>query len=118
MYTLTYRTSFDAAHKLVGHPGRCQNLHGHTWYVDVEVQSKILDKLGMVIDFETLQKYLNDILPDHAYLNESLALSQPTAEKIAQWVYERLDPMLNGQLKSVTIWESPHSGVRYEPEAS
>ena len=46
--------SFDAAHQLVGHFGKCANLHGHTYKVEVVLTGSINDSgssEGMVVDF-------------------------------------------------------------------
>jgi len=58
MYTVTLETEFSAAHLIRGYNGPCSRLHGHNWKVTVEVQTDVLDNLGMSIDFYTLQKRL------------------------------------------------------------
>lgn len=32
--------TFDAAHQLVGHKGKCSNLHGHTYKLEVVLKGK------------------------------------------------------------------------------
>ena len=54
MYHLTIHTHFAAAHNLLNYDGDCENLHGHNWKVEVEVQASELDELGMAIDFKTV----------------------------------------------------------------
>ncbi|HOV52500.1 MAG TPA: 6-carboxytetrahydropterin synthase, partial [Methanothrix sp.] len=41
---------FDAAHSLPGYIGKCANLHGHTYQVEVVVEGEIGED-GFVMDF-------------------------------------------------------------------
>lgn len=52
---LTSRFTFDAAHRIPGHPGKCAYLHGHTYHLEVTVGSERLDALEMVMDFDDLR---------------------------------------------------------------
>ena len=59
MYQLTTHVSFDSAHFLSGYEGKCSNIHGHRWKLEVTVQSETLEKTGqirgMVVDFGQLK---------------------------------------------------------------
>ena len=59
MYLLKTEATFDSAHFLRGYNGKCANLHGHTWRVEVTVGSDTLtasgEQRGMVIDFADLK---------------------------------------------------------------
>lgn len=39
MYELTVIVEFEAAHRIVDYPGKCDRLHGHNWSVEVTVDS-------------------------------------------------------------------------------
>lgn len=56
---------FDAAHRLVGYLGKCLNLHGHIWHVDIEIEGdkSQLDDVGILWDFTNV-KTLKDMF-DH-----------------------------------------------------
>lgn len=60
MYHLKTSATFDSAHFLSGYQGKCANLHGHTWRIDVEIASEQLEwegeKRGMLLDFNDLKK--------------------------------------------------------------
>lgn len=122
MYLLTVKEDFDAAHRVVGYPGKCDKLHGHCWTVEVSVVGDRLDELGMVVDFKYLKSLVRDVLNiyDHQYLNELPDFSgkNPTAENIASVVYRRVSDGLEGKaaVKQVTVWESPGSSVTYSEE--
>lgn len=48
---ITRRFRFDAAHRVHGHPGKCQYLHGHGYMAEVSIYASQLNHLGMVFDF-------------------------------------------------------------------
>lgn len=104
---------FEAAHKLPYHDGKCARLHGHSWRGVVYVSGNALvekgAKQGMVMDYSDIKKYLNPLLEnylDHYYLNESMGLESPTSEKIAAWIYEKLEEAGLPGLTAVRIDET------------
>ncbi len=54
-FTCCVKIEFDAAHRVLGHKGKCQNVHGHRYIVEVVAQSSQLNALGMVVDFGFLK---------------------------------------------------------------
>ena len=48
MYQLTTHASFDSAHFLSGYEGKCSNIHGHRWKLEVTVQSETLEQTGQI----------------------------------------------------------------------
>ena len=70
--TITRLIRFSAAHRLVGHEGKCRHLHGHNYRVELSVAPRSeLDDVGRVVDFdvidETVGKWVDDNL-DHRLL--------------------------------------------------
>lgn len=68
---LTARFTFDAAHRILGHPGKCAYLHGHTYHLEVTVSADRLDALGMAMDFDDLRALVRKAVVnrwDHATL--------------------------------------------------
>lgn len=115
---LTRVFTFDAAHYVAGHPGRCAKLHGHTYRLEVTVKGHCHSS-GMVLDFQTLKDIVDHaiIRPflDHCHLNETLPLN-PTAENIVIWAFDRWEeevaPHLEGvRLERLVLWETPNSCV-------
>ena len=123
MYTLCVDGAFEAAHRVVNYPGKCDRLHGHNWVVEATFQGTQLDELGMLIDFKIAKKALAEILDefDHYYLNDFPPFKDgvnPTAENLARIIYERLEARTEVQaspaeLTALTVWESPKSSVTY-----
>lgn len=111
--------SFDAAHQLPLHDGKCRNLHGHTYRVEVEFEGELIEsgpKSGMVVDFgdvKAVWKENVEPLLDHRYLNDTLDdIPVTTAEWIAYWIFERftragLPPF------AVRVWETPTSWAQH-----
>lgn len=99
MYRIRKHFNFDAAHKLPNHPGKCANLHGHTWKGYIEVCSYSLAHTGMVIDFKDLSTILEKVLLlfDHSYLNNRI--ENPTAEILAEEIFFKVKEELKNNSK-------------------
>jgi 6-pyruvoyltetrahydropterin/6-carboxytetrahydropterin synthase len=123
IYTIKTISRFSAAHIIPGHPGICARLHGHNFRMEVEVQGKKLNDIGILVDFQDVKAATQTIIDkiDHRYLNEIPPFDKisPTAENIAQWAYQHLKELLNSeqaQVCAVTLWETDHGAVRYTEE--
>jgi len=107
---------FDAAHYLPGYQGKCANLHGHTYQVEVVIEGQV-GQDGFVLDFYQLKKLLKASLADldHSCLNQ--AIPNPTAERIALLISERLEKELEERhlgLVSLKLWEGKNKWVMVE----
>ncbi len=114
-------THFDAAHSLARHPGKCKQLHGHTYRVDIVVDGEQQEETGCVADFGELKAVIADVLElvDHTYLNE--VLGYPTSENIALFLKAELEQRfqnskLGVSLHSVRVWEARDKWVMVERE--
>jgi len=105
------KARFEAAHKVARHLGKCRELHGHTYIVEVAVSSREVNELNMVIDFEELRSKLSEVLKiiDHKYLNEVLQEENVTAEFLALFIYRELSKRLPQGIKLavVRVYENP-----------
>lgn len=66
---ITKQFTFDTAHALHGYDGKCADIHGHTYHLDVTVIGIPMDKkddpkLGMVIDFGELKQIVKQEIVD------------------------------------------------------
>ena len=117
MYSLKVEGTFSSAHNLRGYKGKCEDLHGHNWKVEVEARGKDLGKSGMLIDFKVIKKELYNILEklDHRYLNNIPYFTKvnPTSENIAKYIFDYIRKKIP-DVWSVTVWESENSSARYE----
>jgi 6-pyruvoyltetrahydropterin/6-carboxytetrahydropterin synthase len=122
MYEVTIKKSFSAAHVLKEIGGKCEDLHGHNFLVEVTVAGNALNEEDLLIDFRDLKKWINEILDhlDHKYLNEVEAFkdTNPSSERIARYIYERLMKKFQTlnlvlTVSRVTVWESDNARVTY-----
>jgi len=117
MYSIRVEAYFSSAHNLREYKGKCEELHGHNWKVEVCAAKDKLDKAGMVLDFRDLKKRLNAVLEalDHKYLNKVPYFKKvnPTSESIAKYIYKKLRPKIS-VIKSVRVWENNTSSATYE----
>ncbi len=124
MYLVAVRRQFSAAHRLEAHPGKCSQLHGHTWMVEASFDGPRVGEDGMLLDFEELADALEEIVADldHTCLNDLPPFYEipPTAENVARLIHERLEELAEGRdawentrLASVTVWESPDARATY-----
>ena len=117
------RESFNAAHQLRDPGlsdeenerlfGKCANLHGHNYVLEVVVAGQIDQATGYVLDLKQLsdvisRRVIQDV--DHRNLNTDVPWLEgriPTAENLALAFWERIRSELpDGSLRSVRLWET------------
>lgn len=121
MYRLMIESNFASAHQLRNYRGKCENLHGHNWKVQVFVDAERLNEIEIAIDFHELKKMTNEILSelDHKFINDIFPFTEknPSSENIARWIYESLRDRLNSyeniKISAVTVWESDTASATY-----
>ncbi len=107
---VTRSFSFDAAHELPWHSGKCRRLHGHTYRLEVSAEGA-LDENGVVMDFDDVASIVRrEVLDrfDHRFLND--LMENPTAELVAQDAWKRLEAA-GLALVRLRLWETPESSV-------
>lgn len=124
------KAHFNAAHRLHNEFlseeenqrlfGKCNNpnFHGHNYELIVCVEGEIDPKTGFVMDMKTLETLIKIHIEeafDHKNLNLEVVDFQelnPTAEHIAQVIYNRLRPHIQESLKmEITLYETPRNFV-------
>ena len=111
---------FDAAHFLPEHKGKCADIHGHTYRLEVTVARTDGDVLasgssaGMVLDFGDLKEIVQrEIIEkvDHKMLNDVLPFRK-TAENMVVYFYEVLEQqlaLLGVEVLKLKVWETQTS---------
>lgn len=119
MYSVRVEAGFAAAHYLEHYEGKCERLHGHNYRVRAWAKGGELGPGGMLLDFGRLKDALRRVLEvlDHSLLNDLICFEgDPSAERIARYVYERLRELLpDAPLSAVEVFETETSMARYEP---
>ncbi len=120
MFEVTIIKTFSAAHLLADIGGKCEELHGHNFKVEVTVGAGTLNEEGILIDFRIVKKWLKDILDrlDHQHLNELPYFRgiNPSSENIARYIFTAIKPMAHSQgvnILNVKVWESDTASVMY-----
>jgi 6-pyruvoyltetrahydropterin/6-carboxytetrahydropterin synthase len=94
------RFYFDAAHYLPHHKGKCKNLHGHTYTLDVEVEGEIDSGTNMVMDLHLLGDIVNQVVIkfDHGMLNDNW-MHTPTCEGLISLLAQMINNLLPKEVK-------------------
>ena len=112
--TKTFR--FEAAHSLPTFPDghKCRRLHGHSFVVDVTVAGDVPEDRGYLIDYGQLGDACEPVrlALDHYCLNDIDGLENPTAENIARWIWDRLEPAI-AELAEVVVRETCTTACHY-----
>ncbi len=113
MHQIETEFTFAAAHRLPRYQGKCFNLHGHNYRLQVVLRGEPDPYSGILVDFGEVEKTVKEHLldkVDHTNLNDFI--ENPTAENIAAWMWQRLLGKLPG-LAEIRLWEVPTSCVVY-----
>ena len=116
MYEVKIETNFSSAHHLLNYKGKCENMHGHNWKVEVSVSGCELDKSNILVDFKLLKKEVNEIIEylDHKDLNtlEEFKNESPSSEFIARFIYNKAKEKFPC-VSRVDVWETATSRASY-----
>lgn len=128
--TLTRRYTMEAAHSLpeTHRNHKCHAVHGHNWMVELGIEGPIQERLGWVVDFETIDRVWAGVhrLLDHKLINDTVP--NPTSELVAVWVWQyvadtiaKLKPQsewpADANLAHVVVSENATSSFVYRGEA-
>ena len=122
MYEVMIEEEFSAAHALRGYRGKCENMHGHNWKVEVYVRGEQLDQVGMLVDFKELKAATRRVMKylDHQNLNELKPFDveiNPSSEHLAGFILHKVaeqvsDPRV--RVYKVRVWETPSTCASFE----
>ena len=121
MFTVSVETHFWASHRLSLPDGSKEPLHHHNWVVTADVSGSVLDSMGLIMDFRRLKAMVDSIMADFDNIQlEKLDYFQrnnSSAENVAKYVYEKLEPKLPRSLKlnHIRVVEQPGCSARFSP---
>src|SRR5213595_118264 len=89
-YEVMIERNFSSAHQLRGYKGKCENLHGHNYKIEIYARGEELNNIGLLIDFVDLKKAADESVKylDHRNLNELPPSDEelnPSAENLARY---------------------------------
>lgn len=134
MYMITKEVYFCYGHRLMNHPGKCRNLHGHSVKAAITIKQHELNEQGMVCDFSDIkacvERYIDEhldhnfllhkndpIIPYLAETNERfLALNEhPTAEVLSKMIFEHIKRQ-GFDVDQVVLWETASAQACYRED--
>ncbi|HYE74071.1 MAG TPA: 6-carboxytetrahydropterin synthase QueD [Blastocatellia bacterium] len=113
---------FSSAHFLRNYRGKCENLHGHNYRVEVYVRGEHLDEAGMLVDFKDLKSATRRVVDylDHQNINELPPFDKelnPSAENLAQFFFHEVGNDINNdrvKVYKVRVWETDTCAATYQ----
>lgn len=123
-YEVMIERNFSSAHQLRGYKGKCENLHGHNYKIEIFAKGDELNNIGLLIDFGDLKIAADEIVKylDHRNLNELPPFDEelnPSAENIARYFHEYLNSRVGDdrvRVYKVRCYETPTSVATYQSE--
>ncbi len=122
MFEVSVEQVFAAGHALRNYKGKCENIHGHNWRVQVVIEGEQLDGTGLLVDFIDVKNLMGSVIArlDHQFLNEvaPFDVKNPSAENIAEYFYEQMSTGLAAtpvpvRIREVKIWETDIQSATY-----
>jgi 6-pyruvoyltetrahydropterin/6-carboxytetrahydropterin synthase len=129
-YELNKDMQFAAAH-FVPHAdaGKCQEIHGHTYFVNITVVGDELDTSGFLVNFQELKRIVHKRY-DHTLLNDQTEDFNdqnpndfPTTEVVSRKIWGNIQSYLDTlpnkpKCLQVLVRETPTSYAVYRPKVS
>lgn len=134
MLYITRKEHFSSSHKLDNPSiskerneeifGKCNNLHGHNYYIEVTLAGTVEKESNYVMDLKILKLIIHEEIlnkVDHRFLNDLEMFKDiiPTTENMAVKFWEVLEPKVkrdNVNLYSIRLYETEKNYVEYKGE--
>ncbi|MBC7795267.1 MAG: 6-carboxytetrahydropterin synthase QueD [Pyrinomonadaceae bacterium] len=122
MFEVMIERHFSSAHQLRGYKGKCENLHGHNYKIEVFVRGAELNNIGLLVDFGEIKTAADEIVNylDHRNINELPPFDEelnPSAENLARYILEFIASRIDDDRVSVykvRCYETPTSVATYQ----
>ena len=122
MFEVMIERNFSSAHQLRGYHGKCENLHGHNYKIEIYARGSELNNIGLLVDFVELKAAADEIVQylDHRNINELPPFDKelnPSAENLARFILERVARRVADdrvQIYKVRCFETPTSIATYQ----
>jgi 6-pyruvoyltetrahydropterin/6-carboxytetrahydropterin synthase len=126
MYEVTVEQTFAAGHALREYKGKCENVHGHNYRVQITVEGERLNRIGLLVDFVELKRVVREVVAilDHQFINdlEPFTVINPSAENMAKYFYDEVSQRMGppdadapARIAQIKVWETDTSIAVYRP---
>jgi len=122
MFQVSVEETFSAGHALRGYRGKCENVHGHNYRVQITLEGPELDTIGLLVDFTRVKQVLREVIKrlDHQFINElePFITVNPSAENLAKYFFEEVSGGLKAlpagaSVKEAILWETDTAYAKY-----
>jgi 6-pyruvoyltetrahydropterin/6-carboxytetrahydropterin synthase len=122
VFEVMIERNFSSAHQLRGYRGKCENLHGHNYRVEIYARGSELNNIGLLVDFVELKEAADEVVAylDHKNINELPPFDEelnPSAENLARFILERVAARVGDErvrIHKVRCFETPTSVATYQ----
>jgi 6-pyruvoyltetrahydropterin/6-carboxytetrahydropterin synthase len=122
IFEVMIERNFSSAHQLRGYKGKCENLHGHNYKIEIYARGQELNNLGLLIDFVDLKRAADQVVKylDHRNINELPPFDvelNPSAENLAKFILDWVAARVGDervQVYKVRCFETPTSIATYQ----
>src|SRR5579884_3964976 len=94
MFEVSVEYSFAAGHALRNYKGKCENVHGHNYRVEITLAGPELDSIGLLVDFVQVKDLIQTVVDrlDHQFINDlpPFDVLNPSAENMAKYFYDEI----------------------------
>lgn len=121
MFEISVEETFAAGHALRNYHGKCENVHGHNYRVQVTMEGEELNNAGLLVDFADVKRLMRAVVArlDHRFLNDLAPFDaiNPSAENMARYFYDEVASGLppGPRIREVKIWETDITSATYRP---
>lgn len=121
--SIKVRHNMEMAHRLYLLQGKCEQIHGHSWWAELELIGEVDDN-GIILPFgevkQVFRHHLDTTFDHHLLLNIDdpvveyslpgavTCSGDPTTENVSKWIGEWAEKEFNGYADIVrcTVWET------------
>src|SRR5579862_3332526 len=122
MFEVSVEETFAAGHALRDYKGKCENVHGHNYRVQIVIEGPELDATGLLVDFADVKHLMDAAIArlDHQFINDIAPFDKlnPSAENMAKYFHDEVARGLSGggpRIGAVKVWETDETSATYRP---
>lgn len=126
MFEVSVLETFAAGHSLRNYKGKCENIHGHNYRVEITFSGESLDEAGLLVDFVDIKRILRQSIAylDHQFINDMppFDVLNPSAENLAKYFHDEMHKGMNQagakvpvRIQAVKVWETDTCTAVYRP---
>ena len=103
----------DTSHRLLHYEGKCANLHGHRWKIEIWIEGEPDPVTKILIDYSMIKKIVDPMVPRIQEFHQVITTpGDPTSELMASIIREDLyqfcrNHAIKATVPKIRVWESP-----------